>query len=137
MIKQLYAEITECHPILSSRKPLAIGIKHDLKEIYPGIRSKDLWQLMSFICRNNTYLKNTIEGNPRYSLDGTESGTVTVDQAAYAQSVLAQRKQDKKKQATPCVSTPEIKQAKKVPDKPQRFDTVLTLKKNKRQRAAV
>ena len=128
MAKQLFIEISECHPILSSRKPLAVGIKNTIKEIYPAIRSRDLYQLMSFICKNDTYLKATVAGDARYSLDGTESGAVTVEQAAYAMEILGRRKRDGKRRASPCVSTHEKKVAEKVPEKP-RFSTILTLKK--------
>ena len=130
MIKQLFIEISECHPILSSRLPLAIGIKNTIKELYPEIRSKALYQLMSFICKNDIYLKATVAGNARYSLDGTESGTVTAEQAVYAQDLLDKRKQDRKKPPTPCDNTPEIKQAEKAPETTAK-KPIITIKKKR------
>ena len=130
MIKQLFKEISEVHPVLSSKQPLMIGIKDDIKETYPGIRSRNLYGLMSYICRNDAYLKASIAGNPRYSLDGTGSGTVTAEQAVYAQNLLSQRKQDRKKPPTPCDDTPEIKQAEKAPATAAK-SPIITIKKKR------
>ena len=130
MIKQLFKEISEVHPVLSSKQPLMIGIKEEIKETYPGIRSRDLYGLMSYICRNDAYLKASIAGNPRYSLDGTGSGTVTAEQAVYAKDLLDKRKQDRKKPPTPCDDTPEIKQAEKAPETTAK-KPIITIKKKR------
>ena len=126
-MKQLFTELSEEHPVLKSRQPLKVGIRQDIHKMYPGMSRRSLGKLLAMIAHHDQYLTNTFEGNNRFALDSTEGGKVSAKEADYAMEILKKRRQDEKKQATLKVSTPKIKEAKKVPKK-TRF-ALLTLKK--------
>ena len=129
MMKQLFTEISEAHPIFKSRMPLKLGIRNDLLRLYPGMSQPTVCKFMAFVCRHGEYLKNTIAGNHRFNLFSIEAGRVTQKEADYAAGLLEKRTQEQKKQPAPMVAHPEKKEPEK-PVKKQNFATVLSLKKS-------
>ena len=70
------------------RKPLKLGIDHDLIE--RGIALACVRAGVATYCRSNSYLAALQTGAPRLDLDGNPAGVVTADDASFAAGKLAE-----------------------------------------------
>lgn len=82
-------------------KPLKIGIAEDIfaaaKNTLDEVATEDqhkkakalIKKSLTFYCSSTVYLKSTVEGKPRYDLEGNECGVVDAEQEKWAKKRLA------------------------------------------------
>ncbi|HKD93045.1 MAG TPA: ProQ/FinO family protein [Terriglobales bacterium] len=88
------------------RKPLRLGIHHDILAAAKGAISPDELKIaLRFYCANGRYLRACVEGAARIDLDGEAAGSVSADEAAHAGQRLAQYRARRSKPA-PTASKP-------------------------------
>jgi len=76
------------HPILGSRKPLAIGIRPLLLPLI-NLNSRDSRKVIRLLCSHPAYLENISKGGSRYNLDGTTGGKISQDEMENAKLKLS------------------------------------------------
>lgn len=92
-------------PKRDEKKPLAIGIIHQVFAAAPDLSRRSIRLAVHDYTNGLKYWRNCVEGAIRVNLDGSPSGTVTADQAAFAARTTAgamkrwKRERWKKKQA--------------------------------------
>jgi ProP effector len=93
-IASVIAKLAELYPKAFSTspshvRPLAIGVKEALFRELETVTPRSLSGALRRYTGSVEYLKATIEGAARVDLEGRPTGTVTAQQAAYAQRRLA------------------------------------------------
>ena len=84
------------------RKPLKIGIRHDIEAILGDtIERKLILRALKIYIVNIGYLKSQRVGAPRIDLDGAAVGVVTEEEAIYAKRAIAGLKAVKKGKVKP------------------------------------
>jgi sRNA-binding protein len=71
-------------PKRDEKKPLAIGIIHQVFAAAPDMSRRSIRLAVHDYCNGLKYWRNCVEGAARVNLDGSPSGTVTAEQAEFA-----------------------------------------------------
>ena len=93
------------------KKPLKIGIFHDIRVAAPEIKFFGLKLALKNYCSRRSYLRALIEGAPRIDLDGQPNGFVTKEQADLAKIHLETRDSSFSKSPTDSVTSAAISAA--------------------------
>ena len=84
---------------IRSNKPLKLAIHQDIIANHPDINKKALRNCLYCYCHQMNYLWHLRTDVVRYDLLGSESGTVTSEQAKEAKKEIVIRQKQQKKQA--------------------------------------
>ena len=108
-IASIIAKLAELYPKAFSTspsrvRPLAIGVKEALSRELETVTPRSLSDALRRYTGSVEYLKATTEGAARVDLEGRPTGTVTAQQAAYAQRRLA----DLAARRTARIETPQV-----------------------------
>jgi ProP effector len=76
----------------AERRPLKVGISHDLLAADTGMSKAQVRGALRFYCGSIGYLANMAEGAARVDLAGDPTGIVTADEAAHAARRLTEIK---------------------------------------------
>lgn len=96
-VDQLHEFLQEKHPGCFSKpwKPLAVGIREQIKKEHPEIPSSVLGEYLTNFCNGSKYLKAVVEAGPgsaRVNLDGSVAGIVDTLQWLSAVDRLSRHK---------------------------------------------
>ncbi len=72
----------------SERRPLKIGIYHDVRAVTPDIPDKDLKLALRIYTRSIGYLSNVREGAARIDLSGQPAGIISADEELHSIKTL-------------------------------------------------
>lgn len=91
--RETHRVLAALHPELFSLdhpRPFKLGIRHDLRDLYPEITNMQSKDLFSWLCSRRAYLVACWEGAPRWGFGGP-NGFVTAEQALRAREVFQRR----------------------------------------------
>lgn len=79
------------YPVFNQYLPLVIGIQSAVSAALPDAHVRSIGRALAMHCHTDRYLRSIVAGGPRYALDATVCGEVSVAQRVAAVLVLARR----------------------------------------------